>query len=234
MPHRLKDTVVLIHGLGRTPRSLTPVRFWLWKAGYRVVSVGYPSRRMSIQTAVEQRLQPALDRLHLRPGERVHFVTHSLGGILFRQWAESRDRRFPLGRTVMLGPPNQGSEVLEKLAHFRWPRWLLGPVVEELGVDENSTPLQLGAVPPGTGVIMGNKPVIPFFREILGPESDGIVTVSGGWVAGQADFMVTPADHTFMMWRPTVLRAVERFLKDGCFLPHKAWEADDTLLSVSS
>lgn len=188
MPHRLKDTVVLIHGLGRTPRSLLPVRLWLWKEGYRVVSIGYPSRRMTIQQAVDERLRPALDRLQsrLKPGERVHFVTHSLGGILFRCWAPTRDTHFPLGRTVMLGPPNQGSEVLEGLARDRWPRWLLGPVVKELGVDEHSTPRQLGAVPPGTGIIMGNKPMIPFFRDLLGPESDGIVTVSGGWVAGQA------------------------------------------------
>lgn len=233
MPHSLRDTVVLIHGLGRSPRSLLGMRFWLWRAGYRVVSVRYPSRRISVQAAVDGWLRPVLERLQIPSGTRVHFVTHSLGGLLFRAWAENRDPSFPLGRTVMLGPPNQGSEVLEKLGHHPWLRRLLGPVVDELGVDENSTPRRLGAVPPGTGIIMGNKSVIPFFRDLLGPESDGIVTVSGGWVAGQADFMVTPADHTFMMWRPTVLRAVERFLQAGSFMPDKAWSMDDPLVAVS-
>lgn len=229
-----RDTVVLIHGLGRSPRSLLAVRFWLWRAGYRVVSVGYPSRRVTVQEAVDGWVKPALARLNPAAGSHVHFVTHSLGGILFRSWARQRDPAFPLGRTVMLGPPNQGSEVLEALASHRWIRRLLGPVVEELGAGENCTPRRLGAVPAGTGVIMGNRAVIPFFRDILGPESDGIVTVAGGWVTGQADFMVVPADHTFMMWRPQVLRAVERFLKEGCFIPHKVWELDDSLSPATS
>ena len=81
---------------------------------------------------------------------------------------------------------------------------------------------------------MGNKPMITLFRDILGPESDGIVTVSGGWVEGQTDFLVTQADHTFMMWRPRVLRAMERFLKEGSFLSHKTWAMDDSMTSAPS
>lgn len=229
-----RDIVVLIHGLGRSPRSLLAVRFWLWRAGYQVVIVGYPSRRLTVQAAVENYLKPALEKLKPAPGARVHFVTHSLGGILFRAWAVTRDPGFPLGRTVMLAPPNHGSEVLRQLGGKPWVRRLLGPVVPELGEDENSVPRQLGAVPPGTGIIMGNRPMIPFFRKLLGPESDGIVSVAGGWVDGQADFMVTPADHTFIMWRLVVLQAVERFLKEGSFLSHKQWEMDDRLAPASS
>ena len=228
-----QDIVVLIHGLGRSPRSLLAMRFWLWRAGYQVVSVGYPSRKMTVKEAVDGRLRPVLERLRPAAGARVHFVTHSLGGILFRAWAETRAADFPLGRTVMLGPPNQGSEILGRLGSRSILRRLLGPVVPELGDDENSVPRRLGAVPPGTGIIMGNRPVIPFFRELLGPESDGIVTVAGGWVEGQADFMVTPADHTFIMWRPVVLRAVERFLKEGSFLSDKEWSPDDRLAAAS-
>lgn len=229
-----RDIVVLIHGLGRSPRSLLAVRLWLWRAGYKVVNVRYPSRRVTVQTAVDQWLRPVLSRLVVAKGARVHFVTHSLGGILFRAWAESRNPDFPLGRTVMLGPPNQGSEVLAQLGRRHWLRRILGPVVDELGVDEGSTPRRLGAVPPGTGIIMGNKPVITLFRDMLGPESDGIVSVAGGWVAGQADFMVAPADHTFIMWRPRILRAVERFLKEGAFLPHSTWAMDDRLTAATT
>lgn len=187
---------------------------------------------MTIQTAVNERLKPALERLQLAPGARVHFVTHSLGGILFRAWAKKRDADFPLGRIVMLSPPNQGSEILEQLGRKPWVRRLLGPVVSELGEDEKSVPRQLGAVPPGTGIIMGNKAIIPFFRRLLGPESDGVVSVAGGWVEGHADFLVTPADHTFIMWRPAILTAVERFLKSGSFLSHKASVTDDRLSQV--
>lgn len=234
MKRTSRDTVVLIHGLGRSSRSLLAVRLWLWRAGYRVVSVAYPSRRVTVKAAVDGWLKPVLDRLAPAKGTRVHFVTHSLGGILFRAWAAERDPAFPLGRTVMLGPPNQGSEVLSELASKPALRRLLGPVVDELGTNEESTPRQLGPVPAGTGVIMGNKPMITLFRDILGPESDGIVTVSGGWVEGQTDFLVTQADHTFMMWRPRVLRAMERFLKEGSFLSHKTWAMDDSMASAPS
>ncbi len=218
VPAKPRDTVVLIHGLGRTWRSLLGLRFCLWRAGYKTVSIRYPSRRVSVAAAVDGWLSPALKRLRVPAGARVHFVTHSLGGILFRAWAAGRDPGFPLGRSVLLVPPNQGSEVLAHLARKRWVRRLLGPVVEELGTDESSTPRRLGAVPPGTGILMGNKPMTPLFRHLLGPESDGIVTVSGGWVDGQADFMIAPADHTFIMWRPQVVRAVVRFLSEGRFV----------------
>lgn len=214
-----RDTVVLLHGLGRTPRSMLALRFWLGRAGYRVVNVGYPSRRVGIQEAVERWLKPALARLALEPGTQVHFVTHSLGGIVFRAWAESRDAAFPLGRTVMLGAPNQGSEVAAALGNQPWADRLMGPALRELGQDEYSVPKRLGAVPPGTGVIMGNKAVIPFFRRLLGGESDGVVTVQGGRVQGQTDFLVAHADHTSIMWRPSVLRAVKRFLECGFFSP---------------
>lgn len=214
-----RDIVVLLHGLGRTPRSMMALRFWLGRSGYQVVNVSYPSRRVGIREAVEGWLKPALEKLRPEPGTQVHFVTHSLGGIVFRVWAEQRDPHFPLGRTVMLGVPNQGSEIVAALGHRSWVGRLLGPVVRELGQDENSVPRRLGAVPPGTGVIMGNQALIPFFRKLLGAESDGVVTVQGGRVQGQADFMVAAADHTSIMWRPSVLKAVKRFLEQGFFFP---------------
>lgn len=217
-----RDIVVLIHGLGRSWRSLLPVRFSLARQGYQVASFSYPSSRLTVGRVVSECLNPWLAKLRIPAGARVHFVTHSLGGIIFRAWAAQRPQDFPLGRSVLLVPPNQGSEVLQHLARKPWVRRLLGPVLNELGTEETSTPRRLGPVPPGTGVLMGNKPITPMFRQLLGPESDGIVTVAGGWVEGQADFMITPADHTFIMWRPQVLAAVSHFLENGRFMPRLA------------
>ncbi|MDZ4287521.1 MAG: alpha/beta fold hydrolase [Prosthecobacter sp.] len=210
-----KDYVVLIHGLGRSRRSLFGMQYWLRRAGYRVVNVGYPSMRVSVADAVRDWLQPALDALVLTPGIRVHFVTHSLGGIVFRKWAAERNAHFPLGRTVMLAPPNQGSEVMDHIGHHQWVRLILGPVVMELQTNANSMPRRLGPVPAQTAVIMGNRPKIHLFHHLLGRESDGIVSVASGRVEGQEDFLVLPADHTFIMWFPLVLRAVKSFLLSG-------------------
>jgi len=212
-----RDSVVLLHGLGRSPRSLLAVEWRLRRAGFQVVNLGYPSRRLTVAQAVHRHLQPALDRLPRPAGGRVHFVTHSLGGILFRAWAAQRSPDFPLGRAVLLAPPNRGSEILDRLGRQPWVRRLLGPVVEELTTAPESLPARLGPVPPETGVIMGRQALIPLFRPWLGAESDGIVTVAGGRVEGLADFQVMRGDHTFLMWRPQVLRAVEHFLREGRF-----------------
>jgi triacylglycerol lipase len=211
------ETVVLIHGLGRSPRSMSVLQFGIQRAGFRVLSVGYPSRCIPIAEAVKDHLEPALAKLKVEPGSRVHFVTHSLGGIVFRAWAAQRDPAFPLGRTVMLVPPNQGSEIIDILQPLRWPRWVLGPVVDELGTASGSTPKALGAPPPETGVLMGNKATLPLFSHLLGDEHDGLVTTRGGQVEGLTDFTVLPVNHFTVLFRPCVMRAVRHFLQNGRF-----------------
>jgi Lysophospholipase len=178
-PDPARDIVILLHGLGRSVRSLWPLRVYLRAKGWRVRGVGYPSHHVTIAEAVEEHLQPALEALRLPEGGRVHFVTHSLGGIVFRGWAARYAAECPLGHAVLLVPPNQGSEIIDALRPLRWPRWLLGPVMEELGTDAASTPKQLGPVPPGTGILMGDKMTLPLFQHLLGPEGDGMVTVRG-------------------------------------------------------
>lgn len=219
MPERAcpPDTVVLIHGLGRSRYSMGVIWAWLRWCGYRVASVGYPSRSVSITEAVNDHLEPHLKGLQIEQGARVHFVTHSLGGIVFRAWAAQRDATFPLGRTVMLVPPNQGSEIIDMLQPLEWPRWVLGPVMNELGTTAGSTPKSLGSLPQGTGVLMGNKPMLPLFDHLLGPEHDGIVTTQGGWVESLSDFTVLPVNHFTVLFRPCVLRAVRSYLKQGRF-----------------
>jgi hypothetical protein len=214
---KTQDTVVLIHGLGRTRCSMLVLAMWLRFCGYRVMSIGYPSRRVSISEAVEQHVQPRLTEVRLEAGSRVHFVTHSLGGIVFRAWAARRDPAFPLGRSVLLVPPNQGSEIIDLLRPLGWPRWLLGPVVDELGTEPHQTPKALGPLPPETGVLMGNQGTLGLFGHVLGKEHDGIVSTHSGQVEGQADFTVLPVNHLTVLFRPVVMRAVRRFLQTGSF-----------------
>lgn len=215
------DTVVLLHGLGRTHRSMLGVHFWLHRAGYRVVRLGYPSLHATLDEIVQRHISPGLASLRLGEGGRVHFVTHSLGGIVFRAWARTRAADFPLGRSVLLAPPNQGSEIIDHVKHWPVVKDALGPVARNLGTDAESIPNTLGPVPPGTGVIMGNHASWPFrfFNKWVGPSSDGVVTIEGGRVPGVEDFAVLHADHGIIAWHPKVLDAVVRYLDTGRFHP---------------
>ncbi len=118
-----------------------------------------------------------------------------------------------LGRTVMLAPPNQGSEIMDHLQGRAWTHWLFGPVVKELSTGPKGTARQLGPVPPETHIIMGKRSLIPLFKHLLGPESDGVVTVCGGHAEGEAGFSIVDSDHTLIMWRPSVLREVLNILR---------------------
>jgi triacylglycerol lipase len=148
---------------------------------------------------------------------RLHFVTHSMGGILLRCYL--RDHPIPnLGRVVMLAPPNAGSE----LADWLKPRWfyraLNGPAGQQLGTD--GLPRALGPWPAGAGelgIIAGNVSLNPLFSAHLPGPNDGKVTVASARLAGMRDFLVVLHSHTWLAWREPVITQVKSFLREGHF-----------------
>jgi len=140
------DTVVLLHGLGRSAWSLKRLEWALRDAGYQVVNFNYPSRDLPIERLAEEKLGPLLLTLPVEPGTKVHFVTHSMGGIVLRCYL----RKHPLpqlGRIVMLAPPSAGSEVTEHLLGTWTYRIVNGPASQQLGT--NGLPATLGPAPGG-------------------------------------------------------------------------------------
>ncbi len=209
------ETVVLLHGMLRSARSMRSMQAGLEKAGYRVLNVDYPSRDYPVEELVPRvfgELQPPLNT----QGCRIHFVTHSLGGILLRYYLAHQPAA-SLGRVVMLGPPNQGSEVVDRLGGLGLFSWINGPSGRQLGTGEESIPLQLGPVDFDLGVIAGNRS-LNFLLSLLIPGSDdGKVSVERARVEGMQDFLVVPYTHIFMMTRPEVIRQTVHFLRQGHF-----------------
>lgn len=133
------DCVVLLHGLARTSRSMEPMDVSLRNEGYRVANIDYPSREYPVEELSPRAIDAGLDECALESDERVHFVTHSLGGILVRYYL-SKQTIDELGRVVMLAPPNGGSEVVDNLKDVPGFRLVNGPAGIQLGTGAEDIP----------------------------------------------------------------------------------------------
>jgi triacylglycerol lipase len=210
-----RDKVVLVHGMGRTKRSMNALASHLSRQGFRVINFGYPSTRQSVETSTEQ-LREALQRDLDGGSGKIHFVTHSLGGIVVRALLKAQ-RPDNLGHVVMLSPPNQGSEVADRLRHNVLYKWATGRAGQQLGTEAHSVPNQLGGVDFPVGVITGSRSWNPLFSLWIDGPSDGKVGVARARVAGMADFLVVPRSHTYIMRSRGVMAQVARFLREGRF-----------------
>ncbi len=210
-----RGTVVLLHGLGRTHRSMRPVEAALLDEGYRVVNFGYPYRTHTWDELVDT-VGAVLNACCAEPGGPVHFVTHSMGGLLVR--AHLAEHALPgLGRVVMLSPPNQGTEVVNRLPEDLL-RLVLGPASVQLGTGPGSVPIQLGPVDFELGVITGDASINPLFSYWLAGDDDGTVPVRSAWVQGTDDFLIVPYTHTFIMRKDEVILQILAFLETGHFV----------------
>lgn len=215
-PAPAKDCVVLLHGLARSANSMLLMEWRLKREGFDTVNVNYPSTDRTVEQLAEATLPVAL--MGCKTAPRVHFVTHSMGGILLRYWLADRRRRpGNLGRTVMLGPPNQGTPLVDQMTEIPGFELFNGPAGAQLGTGDDSLPRRLGPVDWPVGIIAGNQSISPFLSSMIDGANDGKVPVRATAVTGMADHLVMPVTHTFMMNNPKLQDQVVAFLKTGRF-----------------
>lgn len=208
--------VILLHGLSRTRRSMRPVEKRLKREGYLVVNAGYPSRKEEIETLALSVIPDAVERLSRIGAAEISFVTHSMGAILLR-WYNLHHPISRIRRVVMLAPPNQGSELVDRLSHYWWFKAFNGPAGCQLGTNHDSLPNRLGPVDFPTGIITGTRPTTPILSSMIPAPNDGKVSVNRAKVEGMDDFMTVPYSHSFVMWHKQVLDLVVAFLRNGRF-----------------
>jgi len=194
-----QDCVIVLHGLARTAFSMRKIETAL-ENDYKVINKTYPSRKHSIKELADIAIAPAIEQCSNK--QRIHFVTHSLGGILVRQYLSEHDVR-NIGNVVMLGPPNNGSELVDYFQSTKVTNWAFekanGPAGAQLGTQDDSRPIDLGPVSFSLGVIAGNVSYSPVFSKAFEGDDDGKVSVASTKIDGMKDHIVLPVSHTFMM-----------------------------------
>ncbi len=216
-PASAAECVVLIHGMIRTPASMEPMQDAIADAGFQTVNVSYQSRELTIEELAPIAIEQGVDGCREIPGvDRIHFVTHSLGGILVRQYL-SENEIPELGRVVMMGPPNQGSAAVDAMRDVPGFEWLNGPAGAQLGKGEESVPLRLGPADFELGIIAGNRTIDPITSATLDDPDDGRVSVEDTRLEGMDDFVVVDESHALMMRARSTIRLTIRFLEEGTF-----------------
>lgn len=204
------ETVILLHGLWMNGLCLYPLARCLRAKSYQTICFSYHSLRDSPGNIIHQLYQCIM---HLET-EIIHFVGHSLGGLLIQHLFETYPEQRP-GRVVTLGTPFAGSIVAQRFYSHPRGRRLLGMSAEE--------GLLIECVPPwrhvqALGVIAGTRPRgIGRFITYMPSPSDGTVSVAETKLAGMADHCLINTSHTGLPFSAEAARQVDAFLKYGHF-----------------
>ena len=200
----MNQEVVLVPGLWMPGLAMALIAARLRRAGFRTQSFVYSGR---------EPLEAALERLALLVRERsVHFVGHSLGGVLIFDLLQSH-REIAAGRVVLLGAPVRGCFAGRRLGSGALGRWMLGACAprwekrharwqrpEALGVIAGTLPLGLGRA---LGALPG--------------ENDGVVCAEETVVEGMTDRALVRQGHSMLAVSGRVAALVEQFLRAGRF-----------------
>ena len=213
------DYVVLLHGIARSANSMEKLADNIKNQGYQVLNLDYPSTKHPLEVLVEQ-INEQVKRFNQDPNRKIHFVSHSMGGVLVRGFL-NKYRPKNLGRVVMLAPPNQGSEASD----FWKDNWLFnfiyGPAGKQLITDQSKLKEFLGKINYELGVIAGDFSIDPFHSFIIPGPDDGKVSIKRTKVEGMKDHVVISATHTFIMNNKDALIQTLNFLDKGEFIKPK-------------
>ena len=210
------DYVVLLHGIGRTKDSMEKMGESLTEKGYVVINIDYASRDKKIEDLVVDVREEIVGH-HIPAVQKINLVGHSMGGLIIRAYIH-KYKPENLGRVVMLGTPNQGSEVADLLSDTGMFKAFYGPAGQELVTDQTAFKKIFGTIHYDLGIIAGDRSIDPLSSLVIPGDDDGKVAVKRTKIKGMKDHIVVHATHTFMPSNETVMEQTEYFLEHGKFL----------------
>jgi pimeloyl-ACP methyl ester carboxylesterase len=211
-----REGAVLLHGIGRTSRSMRKLERSLQQAGLATLNLTYASRKKPLEQLAED-IHPAVSQFSEAIHGPLHFVGHSMGGLLARVYV-ARYRPAQLGRVVMLGTPNSGSEIADLLQGSLLYRSYYGPAGLQLTTRPDETLALLPAVDYPVGIVAGERALNPIaWRFNLPRPNDGCVSVESSKLAGMADHVTIKATHVGLSRHADAIRQTIAFLSEGRF-----------------
>jgi pimeloyl-ACP methyl ester carboxylesterase len=207
------DSVVCIHGFIRSYRSMIPMGNALEKEGLNVYLWDYQSRSLTIEEHAANLVQVLKAIAVERPGESIHFVTHSLGGVITKTALNHPECPYEAkkGRAVLLAPPMQGSSMARAVSHITPVRWVFGEKAgQQLMTFDNKDMSALGAFPPTVDVLVisGKKGRQIFFNE----QNDGKVSIEETRLDTSHEHRVIHASHSWIMTSRESIQMTKAFL----------------------
>lgn len=230
MSERKKDLVILLHGIALNRSTFWMMERRLKQAGYDTKSITYPSTKYVLKDLANWLVQNHLPPETWDQYDHIHFIGHSMGGLLIREVLNSYKTDIPrekLGRVVMIGTPNRGSEYADLLLPYRLFNWFFGPAGAELTTTHQDECLRnlscpiyydLGVIAAAVGPIgRWHDPIAHF---VFKTPHDGKVSVERTKIDGMKDHVIVTSTHTVMLWQRNVANHVIHFLKNGVFDHH--------------
>ncbi len=213
----MNELVIFLHGILRSKTDMLPLSHYMSKQGYDTINILYPSREKSLEDLTEFVKTTIENHPDYSPEKTLNFVTHSMGGLIARYYIATH-KPAHLGKVVMLGPPNTGSEFADFLDDHKFLgplfRTIFGPASTQLKTNHKHID---GDINYPLGIIAGSTSINPLSPWVLEGTHDGIVPVERTKIQGMTDHIVIPATHSFMMFNPKVAEQAHHFLKHGKF-----------------
>lgn len=210
------DYVILIPGLLLGPRSMNKIHNFLNNYGYQVLPLNCSIKKHSVQVLANSFLKNFIIKNCLNKKRKIHFITHSIGGIVVRKYLED-NHSLNIGKVVMLAPPNRGSEIMTLFSKMYFSRYLLGVSGKQISINDKAYLLSLEQkVSFDLGIIAGSHSNL-LSLWYLNRKNDGVVSVENTKILGMVEHLVLNQSHYSMLYSKEVLHQILFFLRCGKF-----------------
>lgn len=214
--HAQTGSVVCVHGFFRSSKCMIPLGNTLRNEGLDVYLWDYQSRKRSIEKHAEDLVEVLRAIAMMKPGEPIHFATHSLGGIIVRTAVSHPDcpREAKIGKAILLAPPNKGACLARNFQKWPLVGWVFGKRAgKQLMTFEEKDMAQLGEFPSSMRVlVIAGEKGTAFCAIWIKEPNDGKVTIEETRLPTPHEHKILKVSHHWIMTSRESIAITKQFL----------------------